>query len=70
MILNRRLGVDIALHSTLHRFQYGRVIRTATFEAKLLKHMMDMRGLVLYNILLDLHKAHDALDRDVYLKII
>ena len=43
---------------------------TASLEAKIIQQFMDMREEVLYKILLDLHKAYDALDRDRCLNIL
>ena len=36
---------------------------TATFEVNLLQQVADLREVVLHEMLLDLHKAYDALDR-------
>ena len=62
VILNLRLKMAIQLHDTLHGFHTGRCTRIASLEAKLLQHPMAMREEVLYEIVLDLHKAYGALD--------
>ena len=68
--LNRRLTASIAFHNFLHGFQAGRRIGTATLEAKLLHQLEALREEVLYMILLDMHKAYDALERSRYLDIL
>ena len=54
------------LHHLTHSFygfRSGRGTWTATPKVKLLQQVMAMREEVLHGIFLDLHKAHDALDR-------
>ena len=51
-------------------FKLCRGTGTATLEAKLLKHIIDMRELVLFEVFLDLQKACDALDWDICLNIL
>ena len=63
-ILNHQLTASITFHNVLHGFQVGRGTGTASLEAKLLTAMSEE---VLYVIFLDLHKAYEALDRDIYL---
>ena len=48
----------------------GRGTGTATLEAKLLQQLTALRKEFLYVILLDLHKAHNALDRSRCLEIL
>ena len=62
-ILHRQLTTAITYHDALHGFQAGCGTGTATFEAKLLQQLADMREEVLYVIFLDLTKVYDALDR-------
>ena len=69
-ILNLRLTASITFHDFLHGFRAGRCTGTATLEAKLLHKLADMRKEVLYLILLDLHKAYDALERSSCLEIL
>ena len=70
VIMNRRLGAAITLHGVLHGLRAGRGYGTASLEAKLIPQLTAMSWEVLYVIFLDLHKAHDALDRDRYFKIL
>ena len=49
-------------HDVLQGFYLGRGTGTAVFEAKLLQQLMDMRGVVLFEVFLDLRKDYDALD--------
>ena len=69
-ILNRRLTVSITFHDFLHEFQAGRGTVTATLEAKLLQQLAALKEEVLYVILLDLHKAYDAMERSRFLEIL
>ena len=69
-ILNRRITASIIFHDFLHRFRAGRGTGTATLEAKLLQQISALRDEVMYVILLELHKAYDALDRYRYLEIL
>ena len=69
-VLNRRITASITSHDFDHGFWSGRGTGTATLEAKLLQQLADLRKEVLYVILLDLHKAYDALDRSRCLDIL
>ena len=69
-ILNFRLTASITDHDFLHIFWAGRGTGTATLEANLLQQLAALREEVLYVILLDLHKAYDALDRSRCLDIL
>ena len=62
-ILNCRFTASITYHDFLHGLWEGRGTGTATLESKLLQQLAALREEVLYVILLDLHKAYDALDR-------
>ena len=68
--LNFWLTVSITFHNFLHGFWAGRVIGTATLEAKLVQQLAALREEVLYVIFLDLHKAYDALDSSKCLEIL
>ena len=70
VILNRRFTSSITYHDALHGFQIVCGTGTATLKAKLLQQLVDMRGEVLYVILLDLTKAYNALDRSRCLDIL
>ena len=54
-ILNRCLTASITFHNFLRIFRVVRVTGTATLEAKLLRHLEDLREEVLYVVFLDLH---------------
>ena len=69
-ILNLRLTASITFHKFLHRFRAGRVIGTATLEAKMIQQLAAFRREVMYVIFLDLHKVYDALDRLGCLEVI
>ena len=69
-ILNRRFTASITYHNFLHGFRADHGTGTATLEAKLLQKLVALREEVLYVIVLDLHKAYDALDRSRCLEIL
>ena len=69
-IINRRFTASITYHNFFHGFRAGRGTGTATLNAKLLQQLVDLREEVLYVILLELHKAYDALDRSRCLEIL
>ena len=69
-IINVRLFYSIQIHDALHGFHAGRGIRNATLPEKLLQKIISMRDMVIRSILLDLQKAHYALDRDRCLDIL
>ena len=69
-ILNHRLTASITFHNFLHGFRAGRGTGIATLKAKLLQQLEALREEVLYVILLDLHKAYDALDSSRCLEIL
>ena len=64
-ILNLLLTASIAYHEFLHGVRAVRGTGTATLEAKLVHQLSAMREEVLCVIFLYLHKAYDALDRDI-----
>ena len=69
-ILNCCFTASITYHDFLHGLRAGRGTGTATLEAKLLQQLTALRKEFLYVILLDLHKAHNALDRSRCLEIL
>ena len=69
-ILNRHLTTYIGFHDTLHGFTAIQWVGDASPESKLIQQPTEMRGAVLYDILLDLQKFHNALDRDRCLEIL
>ena len=60
----------IQFHNALHGFRTIRGMGTASLEANFIQQMMAMREEVLYETLLDLHKAYDALDRVCCMEIL
>ena len=62
-VLNRWLTASIIFHDFLHGFWAGRGTGTTTLEEKLIQQLAALREVVLYVILLDLHKAYGALDK-------
>ena len=70
VILNHRLTASIYYHGFLYGFWEGCGTGTATLEAKLLQKLESMREDVLYVIFLGLHKAYDALGREICLEIL
>ena len=63
VILDHCFTVSITYQEPLHGFRAGRGMGTATLEVKLLQQVAALREEVIHTILLDLHKAYDALDR-------
>ena len=58
VILNRHFTNSTTYHDSLHGFQAGYGMGTATLKAKLLQKVAAMRKAVLHAIFLDLHKAY------------
>ena len=69
-LLNRRLTEAIAYHNALHRFQAVRGMGTAALEAKLLQQLTNMKEAVLFWVLLNIQKAYDTLDQEMYLELL
>ena len=63
-IINLRLSPFIEFHNTLHGFYSGRGTGTATLEENLLQKLIAIREMVIHEILLNLSKAYDYLNRD------
>ena len=70
VIINLPLPASIAFHNIFHGFQAGRGTGTASPVTKLVHQLTSMREEFLYAIFLDLHKAYDALDRNICLDIL
>ena len=62
-IISCQLLSSIQFLNTLHGLCTGRGMGASTLKGKLLRKLIDMRETVIHYILLDLHKAYDALDR-------
>ena len=60
--MNWCLTVAITFHDMLQVFFVVHGMGTTDIEAKLLQKLTKMRGAVLFEALLDLHKAYDPLD--------
>ena len=63
-LLNRRFTSAITFHNVLHGFGAGWGTRTAALGAKLIQQLTAMREAVLFELLLDLRKAYNALYRE------
>ena len=57
-------------HDVLHGFRAVRRTETAALEDKPIQNLMAMREVVLFDIFLDIQKAYDALDQDIFLEIL
>ena len=64
------LGIAIDFYGVLHGFRTGRGMGTTSLEAKMIQHLVAIREEVLYNILIDVHKDKNTLDRDRCLGIL
>ena len=62
-IMNFHLTAATQFHDTLHGFHTRRGTRTASLESNLIQQVTAMPEEVLYEKLLELHKACNALDR-------
>ena len=69
-LINRRIGAPVIYHDNLHRFKAGRVTGTAYLESKLIQQLTVIREEVLYEVLLDLKKVHNALDKEQCMEIL
>ena len=70
LILNCCFTTSITYHDTLHGFWAGCGTGTLTLELKLLQQIAALREAVIHVLLLDMHKAYDALDRSSCLDIL
>ena len=70
VISNCLFNAYIAFHGVLYGFLASHGTDTTSLEAKLIQKLMAMKEEVLYAIYMDLHKAYDALDRDICLEIL
>ena len=69
-LFNHFSALAIRFHDVLHGFRTGRGTRTASLEAKMLQQLTAVREAVLHKISMDLHKAYEALDSYMCLKIL
>ena len=70
VILDRSFTTSITYQYSLRGFRTGRGMGAATLEVKLLHQVVAISEAVLHAIFLDLHKAHNALDRSRCLEIL
>ena len=68
--MNNRISSVITLHDALHRFRQGRETGTAPIEAKLVQQLTGLVHKLLFQVLLDLQKSYDYLDRGTYMDIL
>ena len=62
-VVNFRIKRSVTLHYALHGFRAGRGTGTATLEAKLAQNLAGIAHEPLFQVLLDVRKAYDSLDR-------
>ena len=70
VLLNLCFAASITYHDSLHGFRSFCGMGAASFDFKLIQQVTSMREEILYMILLDLHKAYDALERSRLLEIL
>ena len=70
VIINCLFTASIAFYDILHGFREGHGTGMASLNIKLVQQLTSMREDFLCAIFLDLHKAHDALDRYICLEIL
>ena len=69
-VINWQIGVEVQFNNIIHGFQAGQGTCTNSLKDKLIQHLTAMREEVLYEVLLDLWKAYDSLDRERCMEII
>ena len=67
-VLNKQF-FRIPLHGTLCGFRFKRGCEAGITEAKLVQQLAFLKQMPHYGIFLDIHKDHDAMDRDRCLQI-
>ena len=70
VLLNQSLTKYIGFRDNLHGFRVGRGTGTASLKANMLQYMTAISEAVLHEILLDIQKACNSLDRDQCLEIL
>ena len=63
MVTNCRLKRSVMIHDALHGFRAGRGTGTETLESKLAHKLAGIVHETLLQVLLDVRKAYDSLDR-------
>ena len=61
IIMDNQAVKAVELHDVLHGLQENWGIGTTSLEEKLLHQLVSMKHKVLYEILLDIHKAYDMM---------
>ena len=69
-VINWRIGVVVQFYDVLRKFWEVKGTGTAFLEANLLQNLVELREKFLYEVLLGLRKAYDALNRESCMKII
>ena len=69
-MVNFLLKRIVIIHGELHWFREGRGIGTATLEANLAQQQDVLAHEPLFQVLLDVHKAYDSLNKGRYLDIL
>ena len=62
-VVKQQIEVAVKFHDVIHGFSVGWGSGNASLEAKLLQQPTERREEVLYEVLLNLHKAYDNLNR-------
>ena len=70
VVVNCRLNRGAVFHDALHGFRVGQVTGMVTLEAKLAQHLSGLVHEPLFQVFLDIRKAHDSLERGLCLKVL
>ena len=69
-VVNFRLKRCVTLHNALHGFRSWRVMGTTTLEAKLAHQLAEIAYEPLFQVVLDIQKVYDLLDRGQCMEIL
>ena len=64
VVVNCRLKRSAVIHDALHGFKEGRGVGTAALEANLAQQMVGITHKPLFQVLLDVQKSYESLDRE------
>ena len=70
LVLKSRLKKGVGLHDSIHGFQGGWGVGTATPEAKLYQQLAGLAHETLFQVFIDVRKAYAPLDRGVCMDIL
>ena len=70
VVVNCRLKMSVGMHNALHGFREGRGTGMATLEYKLEHQLAGLAHKPLFQVLLDVQKAYDLLDRERCLELL